>query len=89
MCQNRQWSVVAKILTSEDSADFLPSLFIQEMNHTSCGWDWWISVVKHIPQNLLDHIMSFQLDPQFGIVGPCCLLEREGSRGGSRWWDRQ
>ena len=46
MCQNRQWSVVAKILTSEDSADFLPSLFIQEMNHTSCGWDWWIFIGK-------------------------------------------
>ena len=47
------------------------------------------SLVKHMPQNLLKHIMSFQLDPQFGIVGPCCLLEREGSRGGSGWWDRQ
>ena len=46
MCQNRQLSIVAKILTSEDSVDFLLSLFIREINHASSGWDWWIFIGK-------------------------------------------
>ena len=70
MCQNRQWSVVAKILTSEDSADFLLSLFIQEMNHNSGGWDWWIFIGKTYATKFVGTYYELSVGPSVWYCGP-------------------
>ena len=75
MCQNRQWSVVAKILTLED---FLLSLFIQEMNHTSCGWDLWIFIGKTYATKFVGTYYELSVVPSVWYCGP--LLSAEARR---------
>ena len=70
MCQNRQWFVVAKILTSEDSADFLLSLFIQEMNHTSGGWDWLMFIGKTYATKFVGTYFELSVGPSVWYCGP-------------------
>ena len=83
MCQNRQWFVVAKILTSEDS-DFLLSLFIQEMNHTSCGWDLWIFIGKTYATKFVGTYYELSVGPSVWYCGP--LLPAGARRIKRRIW---